>query len=214
MPEVNAKADLSFTFNEAIRGAYMNVFDPKPFKKNGKEVGDPKYGLTLMMEPIYAGLPALKAKLAEAAKSKWPTRAMSELTFPLTTGDKAADKAKVKGKNRDFMRGHVVLTARSKYPPILSVLENGKIITLESDALKAKYKSKFYSGCFVAASVNLVPYEGDDGEDGVTAYLQSVLWVKDGERLGGRDQAEVFKSYMGTTTSDNPLADDDEEIPF
>jgi len=221
MPEVNAKADLSFTFNEATRGAYMNVFNAQPFKKNGKEVGDPKYGVTLMMEPGYAGLAALKAKLTEAAKSKWPTRDMKELKFPLTTGDRAADKAKAKGKDREFMRGHLVLTARSKYPPTLAVLENGKIITLESDALKAKYKSKFYSGCFVAASVNLVPYVGEEDDngvskDGVTAYIQSLLWVKDGERLGGtRDQAEVFKSYMGTTTEENPLAGDlDDEIPF
>lgn len=220
MTEV-AKADLSFTFNEAVRGAYINVFDAKAFKKNGKDVGDPKFGVTFIMDPSYAGLAALKAKLTEAAKSKWPSRPVSELKFPLTSGDRAADKAKAKDKDREFMRGHLVLTARSKFPPILSVLENGRIITLDSDALKAKYKSKFYSGCYVAASVNLVPYEGeekDDGTtaDGVTAYLQSLLWVKDGERLGGtRDQTEVFKSYMGTTTSENPLADDlGDEIPF
>lgn len=211
MTEV-AKTDMSFTFNEPVRGVYLNVFDPKPFKKNGKEVGDPKFGGTLMMEPDYTGLPGLKAKIAEAARSKWPTRALSELKFPLSSGDKAAERAKAKGKNRDFMKGLIVLTARSKYPPTLSVLEGGKIITLESDALKAKYKSKFYSGCFIAASVNFVPYEADDGDDGVTAYLQSLLWVKDGERIGGRDQAEVFKSYMGTTTDEDPLADD--EIPF
>jgi len=219
------KPDLSFTFNEATRGAYMNVFTPQSFKKKGKEVGDPKYGVTLMMEPGYAGLKALQAKLLEAARSKWPTRDMKELKFPVTTGDRAADKAKAKGKDREFMRGHLILTARSKYPPTLAVLENGKIITLESDALKAKYKSKFYSGCFVAASVNLVPYEGEEAEDedgnpitkdGVTAYIQSLLWVKDGARLGGsRDQSEVFKSYMGTTTAENPLAGDlDDEIPF
>lgn len=206
------KADLSFTFNEPVRGAYMNIFDAKAFKKNGKEVGDPKFGLTLMMEPDYSALPALKAKIAEAAKSKWPSRPMSELKFPLSSGDKAAERAIAKGKNRDFMKGKIVLTARSKYAPTLAVLEGGRIITLESDALKAKYKSKFYSGSFVAASVNFVPYEADDGDDGVTAYLQSLLWVKDGERIGGRDQAEVFKAYQGTTTAENPLADD--EIPF
>jgi len=211
------KTDLSFTFNVPVRGVYLNVFDAKPFKKNGKEVGDPKFGITLMMPTDYGELPGLKAKIAEAARSKWPTRNLSELKFPLGTGDKAAEKAKAKGKNRDFMKGLLVLTARSKFPPTLSVLEGGKIITLESDALKAKYKSKFYSGCFVAASVNFVPYEADgDDPDGVTAYVQSLLWVKDGERIGGRDQAEVFKSYMGTTTDEDPLGGDnlDDDIPF
>ncbi len=212
MTEEATKTDMSFTFSEAVRGVYLNVFDPKPFKKNGKEVGEPKFGVTLMMPSDYSLLPGLKAKIAEAARSKWPTRALSELKFPLGTGDKAAERAKLKGKNRDFMKGLLVLTARSKYPPTLSVLEGGKIITLESDVLKAKYKSKFYSGCMVGASVNFVPYDADDGDDGVTAYVQSLLWVKDGERIGGRDQAEVFKSYMGTTTSENPLGDD--EIPF
>lgn len=206
------KTDMSFTFNVPVRGVYLNVFDPKPFKKNGKEVGEPKFSITLMIPPDYSDLPGLKGKIAEAARSKWSTRALSELKFPLGSGDKAAEKAKARGKNRDFMKGLLVLTARSKYPPTLSVLEGGKIITLESDALKAKYKSKFYSGCFVAASVNFVPYDADDGDDGVTAYIQSLLWVKDGERIGGRDQDEVFKSYMGTTTAEDPLGDDD--IPF
>lgn len=212
------KQDMSFMFNVPVRGVYLNVFEAKAFKKNGKEVGEAKFGVTLMMEPDHPELKGLKAKMGEAAKAKWPSRPLSELKFPLSSGDKAAEKAKAKGKNRDFMKGLLVLTARSKFPPVLSVLENGKIITLESDMAKAKYKAKFYSGCVVAASVNFVAYDSDDGDDGVTAYIQSLLWVKDGERIGGRDQAEVFKSYQGTTTAEDPLAEDagvaDDEIPY
>lgn len=208
-----AKADMSYTFNEAVRGVYMSIFEPKTFQKNGKSVGDPKFSLLLLIPKESGEINGLKSKMAEAAKAKWPTRAMSELKFPISTGEKVAEKAKVKGKNRDFALGHLVLSTRSKFPPTISVLENGKIITLDSDALKAKYKGKFYSGSFVAVSVNFVAYEGDMGEDGITAYIQSVLWVKDGERIGGgRDQSEVFKQYMGSTTDEDPLNDD--EIPF
>ena len=54
------KVELSFTFNEAIRGAYLNVFDAKAFKKNGKSGGwQPRWtafpaGRYLGGEPIAA----------------------------------------------------------------------------------------------------------------------------------------------------------------
>lgn len=206
------KQDLSYTFREPVRAFFLTVFEPKPFMKDGKSKGEPKFSVRLGIPNESSEVEAMKAKMAEAARAKWPSRPLAELKFPITFGEKAAEKSAAKKKDGKFYLGNVVLTARSKYPPVLSVLEGGKIVTLDSDGLKAKYKNKFYNGCYVAASVNFVAYEGEMGADGVTAYIQSVLWVKDGERIGGRDQAEVFKSYMGTTTDEDPMGDD--EIPF
>ena len=207
-----ASKDNSYTFQSAVRAAFLTVFDPKAFMKNGKPTGELKYSATLLIPETSPELASLKAAMAEAARSKWATRSLGELKFPLTSGAKMAEKAAAKGKDGSFFSGNVVLKTSSKFPPVLSILQNGRIITLDSDALKAQWKSKFYNGCMVAVSVNFVPYDGQGDADGVTAYIQSVLWVGDGERIGGKDQAEVFKSYVGSVTNEDPIGDD--EIPF
>lgn len=214
--------DTSYTFAEPIRAPYLNVINPRQFKNKG----DPKFDATFIFPKTSAEVPLIRAQIAAAAKAKWPSRALTELKFPMELGDKKIEKAIAKEadaaakegrapKVRDlsFFKDHYVLVARSKYAPTLSVLDNGRIITLESDTLKAQYKSKFYNGCFVGAVVNFVPYISDMGADGVTAYLQSLVWLKDGERIGGRDQAEVFKHYAGRVTNEDPGGLDD-EIPF
>jgi hypothetical protein len=202
-----------FTFKVPTRGVFLNVFEPKSFMHNGKPTGEAKYGALLLIPETSPDLVPMKAVMAEAARSKWATRGMGELAFPLKSGAKMAEKATAKNKDGSFYLGNATLKTSSKFPPILSIIQGGKIITLDSDALKAQWKSKFYSGCQVAASVNFVPYEDPKGlQDGVTAYLQSLLWVGDGERIGQADQSEVFKSYVGQQTNVDPLGDDD--IPF
>lgn len=202
----------SYTFTVPTRGLFLNVFEPKAFMKGGKPKGDPKYSALLLIPETSPDLAGVKAAMAEAARSKWASRALNELKFPITSGAKMTEKAVAKSKDGSFYAGTVALKTSSKFPPVLSVLQEGRIITLENDALKAQWKSKFYSGCQVAASVNFVPYEGDEGDDGVTAYIQSLLWVADGERIGQADQTEVFKNYVGQKTNVDPLGDD--EIPF
>jgi len=204
--------DHSYTFQVSTRGVFLSVFEPKAFMKNGKPKGEAKYSATLLIPETSPDLAPMKAVMASAARSKWADRPLGELKFPITTGAKMAEKATARGKDGSFYSGNVVLKTSSKFPPIASIIQGGRIITLDSDALKAQWKSKFYSGCQVAASVNFVPYEGDEGADGVTCYIQSILWVGDGERIGQKDQADVFKSYVGQQTNVDPLGDDD--IPF
>jgi len=209
------------TAPKGIRVPYLNVITPRQFKNKG----DPKFDATFIFPKDSPEVPLIRQRMAAAAKAKWPSRALTELKFPMEAGEKKIEKAGAKEvdtaakegrapKARDlpFFKDHFVLVARSKYPPALSVLENGRIISLESDLLKAQYKAKFYNGCYVSAEINFVAYISDMGADGVTAYLQSILWVRDGERIGGRDQAEVFKDYAGSVTSEDPIGDD--EIPF
>jgi hypothetical protein len=85
-----------------------------------------------------------------------------------------------------------------------------------TEANRGLANSKFYNGCYVVASLNFVPYEGDD-DDGVTAYLDAVLWVKDGPKIGGVSAAEAFKGYIGTVSGEDPTGGQstlDDEIPF
>ena len=205
--------DHSYSFTVPTRGVFLNVFEPKAFIKNGKPTGDAKYGALLLVSETSPDLAPMKAIMAEAARSKWATRALGELAFPLTSGAKMMEKAAAKSKDGSFYKGTVALKTSSKFPPILSIIQGGKLITLDSDLLKAQWNSKFYSGCQVVAAVNFVPYDDPkEIKDGVTAYLQALMWVGDGERIGQKDQAEVFKGYIGQQTNVDPIGDDD--VPF
>ena len=208
-----------FTFTTPKTLTFPNLLEAKAVKgPNGKPSGEPKYSSNFEFDISDDDLTAAKAVAAKIARAKWPGRDLKELSFPFTNGDKLADKAKAKGKDREFSRGKVVLTARSKYQPRMSVVENGRAIDLEGDAIVATGKRVFYTGVSVLAQVNFVAYDGVGANpDGVTAYLNMVCSLNKGKKLtsGGASAAEVFKGYIGTTSDENPLGDDlDDEIPF
>lgn len=204
-----------YTLTEPQTLTFPNLLEAKAVQVKGKPSGDPKYSSNFEFEPSAADLAGLKAKAVAVAKAKWPGRNLKELAFPFTNGDKLADKAKDKGKDREFSRGKVVVTARSKYQPRLSVVEGGKIIDLEGDAIKARGRA-FYSGVQALAQFNLVAYDGvGNNPDGVTAYLNMVVSLNKGTKLsGGSSAAEVFKGYVGLSSDEDPTGGLDDEIQF
>lgn len=211
------KIDGRYTLTAPVRMPFQNLITPTPVGRKGKAKGDPKYSGTFLLEPDSADLKALKAKAAEVARARWPGRDLKELKFPFTNGDKRAEKAKNAGKDGSFFNGKVVLDARSKYEPRLAILAGKAVRDLEGAQRTVEGKAKFYNGCFVVPQVNFVAYEGqaEDGignPDGVTAYLDAVLWVKDGARIGGASAAEVFKAFAGTVSGESATegAEDDE----
>lgn len=208
------------SLNEPTMLTFPNLMEAKAVMKNGKPTGEPKFSSNFEFEPTAADLSALKAKALEVAKAKWPGRQfgkeaakvddngnakMPTFMFPFSSGTELADKAKGKGKDREFSRGKAVLTARSKYEPRLSVIEGGKLVEKEGDARKAAARM-FYSGCLCLAQFNFVAYDGvGQNPDGVTAYLNMVCSLNKGDRLtGGASAAEVFKGYVGTTSAEDP----------
>lgn len=206
-----------FDLTEPTTLTFPNLLEAKAVQVKGKPSGEPKYSSNFEFEPESDDLRALKAKAVAVARAKWPGRDLKELAFPFTNGDKLAEKAKAKGKDREFSRGKVVVTARSKYQPRMSVVEGGRIVDLEGDAIKANGR-KFYSGVQALAQFNLVAYDGvGNNPDGVTAYLNMVLSINKGTKLaGGASASEVFKGYIGTASDEDPTGLDglDDEIPF
>ncbi len=203
-----------YNATEPATMTFPNLMEARAVQVKGKPSGEPKFSANVEMLPTSADLAAAKAEAARVAKAKWPGRDLKELAFPFSSGDKLADKAKAKGKDREFSRGKVVLTARSKYQPRLSVVLNGRIVDLDADTL-AQHKSKFYNGVSVLWQVNFSAYEGvGNNPDGVNAYLNMIVSLNKGDRLsGGASAAEVFKGYVGVTSAEDPTSDD-EEIPF
>jgi hypothetical protein len=205
MSEAAKNEGTKYALTQPVVSTFPNLDKPRAVERNGKPTGDPKYSLNAEFAPDSADFAAIKTACIKAA--------------PWTSGDKLADKAVKNGKDREWSRGKVVVTARSKYQPILSQLQGGKINEIDGE-LKPVIKKAFYTGVEVLAELNLQAYDGvGSNPDGVTAYLNKVLSLGRGERLvkGGANSAEVFKDYIGGLSDEDPsggLEDLDDEIPF
>lgn len=219
MSKIDGRAETA----KEVRALFCSVVTPRQFKnEQGKEVGDAKFDITLSIPG--ADLKPLVEKAASVAKEKFPGRDLKDLKWPWMTSEKFADyaakRAAKKGKSpaecetaraealKLVPAGSFALKASSKFEVALGVLEGQKIIDATA-ANRAVIGKKFYNGCYVIPGVNFVAYTGKkvDDPDGVTAYLDSVLWVKDGERIGGGSPSasERFKHYAGTVTTEDPM---------
>lgn len=220
--------------------AFPSVIQARAFKRDGKEKGEPKFGGTFVFDPAGDDAKAMKALVVSLSRAKWPGldigAALKAGTFasPFKSGDKEIEKKKANlakfGKtyngDADYMAGKLVLKASSKYRPGLAILQPsevagqiGKIIDL-NDTTIAVHASKFYFGVHVLALFKFVPYDavGDNGKDGCTAYLQTVVSLNTGKKLSNAATAEeTFHGYVGHSTPEDPTAGDnalDDEIPF
>lgn len=147
-------------------------------------------------------------------------------------------KIKEKAEKRaELYRGYAgILTASSQFDVSLAKLENGAIKDIpDTEVARAQAgKDCFYSGAWVVPNVALKGFKRKtmDAKDGVTAYLQNVLFVRNGEKLGGGGASnnEVFGGFKGYSPEDptanapggsnNPVGgganpdDLDDDIPF
>lgn len=105
-----------------------------------------------------------------------------------------------------------ILSAASKFPVELAKLHNGAIQDIVTEAAIAQAgKDCFYSGAIVVPSIALQGFRRKklDDRDGVTAFLQNVLFLRKGPKLdlggGGPSNAEVFGGFKNYSDYD-PLA--------
>lgn len=121
-----------------------------------------------------------------------------------------AFKIKEKAENRCklYQPYAGILQASSKFPVELARLEAGKIVDIpaEDHVLAQAGRDFFYPGAYVAPAVAFSAFRGKkvDDKDGVTAYLQNVLFIRKGERIGGMgpDNRSVFSNYSGYSDYD------------
>lgn len=202
-----------YNLTEPVPMIHPNVMVARKFKKDGKEQGDAKFDATFMFKLDSKDLLEIKKAQMATARAKWPDRDFKDPERPFRwvhkDGNKWADRRKEKGKDGEYARGYVLLTARSKYDVGLAGLENGKIVDYDNEAIRAANAKKFYSGVLSLASFTFVPFAGEL-QDGLTCYLNSVLSLNKGPKIGSSapSAAETFKGYIGSAVAENPMGDD------
>lgn len=101
-----------------------------------------------------------------------------------------------------------ILSASSQFDVSLAKLENGAIKDIpDTEIARAQAgKDQFYPGAWVVPNIALKGFKRKtmDAKDGVTAYLQNVLFVRNGERFagGGASNNEVFGGFQGYSPED------------
>jgi hypothetical protein len=140
-----------------------------------------------------------------------------EVDFALRSGDKIADKAKLKAKDQskprsqEAFRGYFVLISRGQYPPGLSAIINGRIVDFpQNGPERTASEPYFYGGVEVLVQVQLKAYQVGDNKPVVTAYPNVVLSLNKGEKVpefsGGtaKSGAAAFASYTGHVSTVDP----------
>ena len=201
-----------------VRAIFCNLIEPHKFKdeRTGKEVGEPKYDITLSLTP--EDMKPLYATAIAAANEAWPGQDFSKgYAFPFKRTEREAEKKRAKlakkGKSEaDIVKqleiyepGHFLLTARSNFPVTLSYVNGGKVVAIPTDD-RALHKDKFYNGCYVVAILEFVTYppKKDGDQPGVSCYLKQVFFHSHGKRIGGEADVSVFNDYIGQSSQEDP----------
>lgn len=161
------------------RLSYPALFKPKAGANGGAE----KYGCTIIIPKtdsttLAAINSAIQAEYAEAAK---PTGAWKGLTPPNPTitlydGDTTQPSGQPWGPE---CKGCMVLrTTSGSKPDVVDEYLN-----------PAMDATKFYAGCYCHFSVNFGAYD-QAGNKGIGAYLNCVMFVRDGEPLEAHASAK------------------------
>lgn len=210
-----------------VRLSFPNLLTARGYKNQAQGItGEPNYSTDFLMEP--ADLEKfqvmvkdkwedknLKVILAEAARERWGADydlkaaiTSGALKWPVKDGNVIAEKRKAADKKHsEITVGKLVISAKSKveYAPQLFVLEAGKAVELDRTKDKDRISKLFVGGMYVIAGLRLKPNETPQGRF-LNLYLNSVLYVKPGERIGGMDGATLFADIEGGESTFDPTA--------
>jgi hypothetical protein len=226
-----------------VRFCYSNsLVTAKAYEENGKAKGDPTFSSELILKPDMIGKfledqngnlveVSLALMLVAVAKEEWPdinvkeAVAASELNWPIIDGDQLAEKkekaAAEKKKVADFShyKGMKIIkvSANQDYPPLLSMRDGGKVVTLNraSDVDMAKAKQAFRGGGYGIGEIVVKATKTAQGKF-LKFYINSARLVRTGDPIGGGGGGLMsrFDGVQGGKSEHNPMAGLDDEIPF
>jgi hypothetical protein len=154
-----------------VRFSYANVFEPKSV--NGST---PKYSVSLIIPKSDKKTLTKINRAIETVKKegahKWGGKMPVNLRMPLRDGDvdRADDEA--------YAKSYFINVSSNTRPGIVD--ENLNTIMDQSE---------FYSGCYGRASIVFFAYNTNSSR-GVSAALQNLQKLEDGEPLGGKSRPE------------------------
>lgn len=168
----------------------------------GKFTNPDDYHLCCMSGKVAADRELKKAELkAEQLESQGDHDGAAKVR------EKAESKAAL---YRDFAG---ILKAASKFDVSLARLNNGKILDIpqEEHALATANRDFFYPGSLQVVNIGVKAYRRKqvDGKDGATAYLNNVLFVRNGEKLfssGAASNSQVFSGFASQYSEVDPTA--------
>lgn len=155
-----------------VRFSYCNLFTPRAVQEGGPE----KYSVTLLIPKTdKATIGKIKTAI-EAAKAAYISRNSGKklptnLKNTLHDGDGERPNG---GEFGEECKGHYVMTVSSKNPPVI----------VNADKTPLTDPQELYSGCYGRAIINFYVYD-TQGNKGISAGLNGVMKLYDGEPLGG-----------------------------
>jgi hypothetical protein len=176
---------------QPVRLAFPALFEPKPVSKGSDKE---KYQAVLLLPPSYDIKP-LKAALKAACIDRWGK-------VPEMRPDKIGLKPCSEKANAPdgYDDGWFYINTKSEYQPQVVDERLNPVIDPE----------KVYAGCFVRAHINAFAYDHEQGGKGVSFGLNSIQFVRSGERLDGRKKAsEVFDAVEVDESADSAFGDDE-----
>lgn len=170
-----------------VRFSYLTVFQPRSF--NG---GAAKYSVMLMI-PKTDSYTINKIKAAtQAAKDEWVAKGKKLPTQPKSTLHDGDGLNPSGDPYPAECAGHYVMNVSSTRKPAL----------VNADKSPITEESELFSGCYGRAIINFYAYDSH-GNKGVSAGLQALMKLSDGEPLGGgvvrdEDWDDDFEDAAGT----------------
>ena len=155
-----------------VRFSYCNLFQPRA----AQEGAQPKYSVTLLIpksdkatiQKIKAAMDEAKTKYLSSSNGK---KLPANLKSSLHDGDGERPNG---GEFSEECKGCYVITVSS----------NNKPVIVHADKTPITEPSELYSGCYGRAIINFYVYD-TNGNKGITAGLNGVMKLYDGEPLGG-----------------------------
>lgn len=203
MAKGTAYPKVNFVFTDAVRvigGRYLDAWK------------DGSHNIKLLVPMGHQDMKDLKEAAQKAASLSGKWDGSSALYLPWVTTEVAAQKAideKKDPKKYQDTPG-LVLNASTGYAPRVSIQTGDNIALLQGPARLNTGKAKHYIGAFVLADVSFAYYDANPMTKipGVTAYLNEVCWVRDGQKLEEFVQSSSFKgrATAQTAASSNPFS--------
>lgn len=169
----DTKKDLGKIVLGAHRVTYVHIKEPSSFD-DGE---DPKYNVTFLLPYDHPDVQRIEDTMQAMYKAE------KESTFgglpfnspkiwnPLRDGQDILDEK----PDRAEYRGHMFIKAASRSQPAVFDADGSELYDLDD----------VYSGCYCRAVIVLRPFNSKKGKRGFSVFINSLKFIKDGERLGG-----------------------------